>query len=357
MTAIQAQEMNEVKLQQLVGTMVNELGAAATGALILIGDRLGLYKALAQSEPATAETLARRTGTQERYVREWLANQAASGFVDYDASTRTFSLSPEQTAVFAADDSPMLLTGGFYSVASVYKNVDTLEQCFRSGAGIEWSKQDGCLFCGVSKFFRTSYLANLAGDWLPALDGVVEKLQRGISVADVGCGYGSSTILMAKAFPNSTFTGYDFHAHSIEHARADAKKAGVKNARFEVALAKDYPGHGYGLVTFFDALHDMGDPVGAAKHVRKSLAKDGTWMVVEPAAGDTLADNLNPVSRSYYAFSTAVCTPTSLSQEVGLALGAQAGEKKLREVIGQAGFGRIRCAAKTPFNLVLEAKL
>jgi SAM-dependent methyltransferase len=356
MDTIQARQIDEGKLQQLVGTMVSELGAAATGALIMIGDRLGLYKALAESGPATAEALARRTGTSERYVREWLANQAASGYISYEPDGHRFSLSPEQAAVFAVDDSPVLLTGGYYSVASVYRNADTLEQRFRSGQGIEWDHQDGCLFCGVAKFFRPSYLANLVQEWLPALDGVVDKLQRGTSVADVGCGFGSSTILMAQAFPNSTFTGYDFHAHSIEHARADADKAGVRNVRFEVARAKDFPGRDLGLVTFFDSLHDMGDPVGAARHVRESLAPDGAWMIVEPFAGDTLADNLNPVGRAYYAFSTAVCTPTALSQEVGLALGAQAGETRLRAVIGAAGFTHVRRAAATPFNLVLEAR-
>jgi ubiquinone/menaquinone biosynthesis C-methylase UbiE len=356
MTTAGNRQIDEAKLHILVGTMVNELGAAASGALIMIGDRLGLYKALADVGPATLETIARHTGTHERYLREWLSNQAASGYISYDAGTKSFFISAEQAAVFADEDSPVQLTRGYYSTASIYKSADTLEKVFRSGKGIEWGHHDGCLFCGVAKFFRPSYNASLVQEWLPALEGVVEKLAQGISVADVGCGYGSSTILMAKAFPNSTFTGYDFHTHSIEHARADAEAAGVRNVNFEVALAKDYPGRNFGLVTFFDCLHDMGDPVGAAKHVRSTLAPDGTWMVVEPFAGDDLADNLNPVGRAYYAFSTAVCTPTSLSQEVGLALGAQAGEKRLREVIGQAGFGRIRRAAETPFNVILEAR-
>lgn len=349
-------QIDEAKLTQLAGMMVNELGAAASGVLVLIGDRLGLYKALAGHGPASPAALAQRTGTHERYVREWLANQAASGYVSYDAERNAFYMTPEQVAVFADDESPVLLSGAYYSVASIYRTADTLTDCFRSGEGIAWEHQNTCLFCGVSKFFRPAYNGALVQQWLPALDGTVEKLERGIRVADVGCGFGSSTILMAQAFPNSTFTGYDFHAHSIEHARADAAKAGLANVTFEVAGAKDYPGCDYGLVTFFDALHDMGDPVGAGAHVRETLAPDGTWMLVEPFAGDTLAENLNPVGRAYYAFSAAVCTPTSLSQEVGLALGAQAGERRLREVIGQAGFTQIRRAAQTPFNLVLEVR-
>lgn len=349
--------IDEAKLQQLAGMMVNELGAAASGAMILVGDRLGLYKALAEHGPASAAALARCTGTHERYVREWLANQAASGYVSYDAQREMFHMSPEQLAVFVDDDSPALMTGAYYSIASMYRTADTLTECFRTGAGIEWGQQNSCLFCGVAKFFRPAYKGALLQHWLPALEGVVEKLESGIRVADVGCGFGSSTILMAQAFPNSTFTGYDFHAHSIEHARADAAKAGLANVTFEVASAKDYPGRGYGLVTFFDALHDMGDPVGAGRYVRETLAADGTWMVVEPYAGDSLAENMNPLGRAYYAFSTAICTPTALSQEVGLALGSQAGERRLREVIGHAGFTRIRLAVQTPFNLILEVRV
>ena len=352
----QTQSIDETRLNALVGNMVTELGAAASGALILVGDQLGLYQALSEHGPATSEELADRTGTAERYVREWLSNQAASGYIDYDAGQGRFSLSPEQAAVFADPDSPVLLTGGYYSIGSIYKGVDTLTDCFRSGAGIGWGDHDGCLFCGVAKFFRPSYRASLVQEWLPALDGVVDTLERGARVADVGCGFGSSTLIMAEAFPRTRFTGYDFHAHSIEHAREEAHKAGLDNVRFEVARAKDYPGRGYDLVTFFDCLHDMGDPVGAAAHVHETLAEDGTWMLVEPAAGESLADNLNPVSRAYYAFSTTVCTPTSLSQEVGAALGAQAGEQRLRSVVGEAGFSRSRVAAKTPFNLIIEAR-
>ncbi len=348
--------VDENKLHSLVGTMVTELGAAATGALILVGDRLGLYRSLVKQGAATSSELSARTGTAERYVREWLANQAASGYVDYDPQSARFSMTPEQAAVFADDDSPVLMTGGYYSIASIYKGVDTLMDCFRDGRGIRWDDHDGCLFCGVAKFFRPSYKSGLVQEWLPALDGVVEKLERGARVADVGCGYGSSTIIMAQAFPNSTFIGYDFHAHSIEHAREEADRASVDNIRFDVATAKDYPGDDYDLVTCFDCLHDMGDPAGAASHVRESLAGDGTWMVVEPLAGETIQDNLNPVGRAYYAFSATVCTPTSLSQEVGAALGAQAGEKRLQEAIRAGGFTCCRRATETPFNMILEAR-
>ncbi|MEW5757340.1 MAG: class I SAM-dependent methyltransferase [Pseudomonadota bacterium] len=348
--------IDEGRLQNLLGTMVTELGAAAAGALIVVGDSLGLYKSLATQGPATSGELGARTGTAERYVREWLASQAASGYIDYDPETRRFSMTAEQAAVFADDDSPALMTGGYYSVTSIYRGVETLIERFRDGAGIQWGDHDGCLFCGVAKFFRPSYKAGLVNEWLPALEGVVPKLQGGARVADVGCGYGSSTIIMAQTFPQSEFIGYDFHEHSIEHARAEAAKAGVKNIRFEVATAKDYPGHDYDLVTFFDCLHDMGDPAGAARHVRETLADDGAWMLVEPMAGDDLGDNLNPVGRAYYAFSTSVCTPTSLSQEVGTALGAQAGERRLCEIIETGGFSRVRRAAQTPFNMILEAR-
>lgn len=353
----QSTGVNQDRLNNLLGTMVNEVGAAATGALVLVGEELGLYRALFAQGPASSVELAVRTATAERYVREWLANQAASGFVDYEPSSGRFSMSPEQAAVFADEDSPAMMTGGYYTIASIYKGVEKLIDRFRNGAGIGWDDHDGCLFCGVSKFFRPSYKAGLVQQWLPSLSGVVEKLERGARVADVGCGYGSTTIIMAQAFPHSTFIGYDFHAHSIDHARAEAARAGVANAEFEVATAKDFPGHDYDLVAFFDCLHDMGDPLGAARHVRRSLTADGTWMIVEPLAGDAVHENLNPVGRAYYAFSTTVCTPTSLSQEVGTALGAQAGETRLREIIGGGGFRRCRRVAETPFNMVLEARV
>jgi SAM-dependent methyltransferase len=345
--------LDMTKLEPLLGTMVNELGAAANAALVLTGEKLGLWRALAGDALTSAE-LAARTGTHERYVREWLAAQAASGFVTYDAHAETFSLSPEQAAVFADEESPVNMTGGFHSLAAVFADEPKLEQAFRTGRGVGWGEHCNCLFCGVERFFRPGYKANLVAEWLPALDGVVDKLERGARVADVGCGHGASTAIMAAAFPASEFVGVDFHAASIDHARAHAN--GLANLRFEVGRAQDYAGTGYDLVTMFDALHDMGDPVGAAAHVRRSLAADGTLMLVEPMAGDRLADNLNPVGRVYYAFSASVCVPASLGQEVGAALGAQAGEKRLAEVLRRAGFSRLRRAAATPFNMVLEAR-
>ena len=345
--------LDMTKLEPLLGTMVNELGAAANAALVLLGDKLGLFRALAD-RPLTPAELAKKTGTLERYVREWLASQAASGFVTYDAREGTFVLSPEQKAVFADEDSPFLLTGGFYSLAAVYSDEPKLCDAFKTGKGLGWADHCNCLFCGVERFFRPGYKANLISQWLPALDGVVEKLERGAKVADVGCGHGASTAIMAAAFPKSQFVGIDFHDASVAQAREHAK--GLKNVRFETARAQDFAGYDFDLVTMFDALHDMGDPVGAAAHARKALNPNGTLMLVEPQAGDQLADNLNPVGRVYYAFSASVCVPSSLNQEVGAALGAQAGEKRLAEVARQAGFTRFRRAAGTPFNMVLEAR-
>jgi SAM-dependent methyltransferase len=341
------------KLESLLGTMVNEIGAAGNAALILIGDKLGLFRALSGAQLTPAE-LAKATGTHERYVREWLASQAASGFVTYDAPSGRFTLSPEQAAVFADPDSPVNMTGGFYSLAAVYADEPKLTEAFKTGSGVGWGNRCNCLFCGVERFFRPGYKAHLVAEWLPALDGVVAKLERGATVADVGCGHGASTLIMAKAFPRSQFVGIDFHDASIAHAREHA--AGLTNVRYEVARAQDYKERGLDLVTMFDALHDMGDPIGAATHVRESLKPDGTLMLIEPMAGDSLADNLNPVGRVYYAFSASVCVPASLGQEVGAALGAQAGEKRLGEVARKAGFSRFRRAAETPFNMVLEAR-
>lgn len=342
------------KLEQLLGTMVSELGAAANGALVLVGDKLGLYKALAAKGPLTSKGLAEATGTSERYVREWLACQAASGFVSFDGATESYSLSPEQAAVFALDDSPVNMTGGFYSLAAVYADEPRLVEAFKTGKGIGWGDHCNCLFCGTERFFRPGYQAHLTGEWLPALEGVVEKLKGSARVADVGCGHGASTLIMADAFPRSEFVGIDFHDASIREARKNAGER--KNVRFEVARAQDYPGEGYDLVTIFDALHDMGDPLGAVSHVRRTIAPDGTLMLIEPLAGDRLADNLNPVGRVYYAFSTSICVPASLSQEVGTALGAQAGEARLRDILHRGGFTRVRRATETPFNMVLEAR-
>ena len=348
--------VNEAKLNELVGKMVGDMGAAMTGALMLIGDKLGLYKELAAG-PLTSAELAQRTRTTERYVREWLAAQAAAGYVGYDADRERYVLSPEQQMVFADEGSPVFMPGFAEAIAAMWRDEPKITEAFKTGKGVGWHEHDPCLFRGTERFFRPGYAANLIDNWLPALEGVVEKLKRGARVADVGCGHGASTIIMAKAFPISRFFGFDYHAPSIERARQAAEEAGVADRiRFEVATAKSFPGSGYDLVAFFDCLHDMGDPVGATRHVRDTLAPDGTWLVVEPFAHDHLKDNLNPVGRIFYAASTMVCTPASLSQEVGLGLGAQAGESRLREVVMQGGFSRFRRATETPFNLVLEAR-
>jgi len=348
--------VNEEILDTLVGQLLQDFGGAFSTPLVRIGDQLGLYKALHASDPMTSSDLAKNTGLHERYLREWLAAQTASGYVSYDAESEKFSLSPEQAAIFADEDSPAYLAPAFDAAASYLANQEAVQAAFKTGAGIHWSDLHECLFCAVAKFFRPGYRLNLVGSWLPSLDGVVEKLERGIDVADVGCGHGISTIIMAEAFPNSRFTGFDFHESSIIEARGHAAKHDLDNVRFENALAKEYPGR-YDLVCIFDCLHDMGDPVGAMAHVRSTLNPDGTCMVVEPQAGDTLDQNLNPVGRLYYSASTMVCVPTSLSQEVGAALGAQAGEAKLREVmVDGGGFSRFRRATETPFNMVLEAR-
>jgi len=348
--------INEAALNALLGKMVTELGAAYVGASVILGDQLGLYRALVTDGPSTSVQLAERTGTAERYVREWLANQAASGYIEYDAATGAFHLTPEQAMVFADPDSPVIMSGGFYSLQAIYESVPRMAEAFRTGKGLGWGDHCNCLFCGTEKFFGPGYRANLIANWLPQLDGVVAKLQAGGKVADVGCGHGISTILMAQAFPNTHFFGFDYHQASIDRARELANDAGVANITFEVARAKEYPGKNYDLVTFFDCLHDMGDPVGAAAHVRETLHANGSWMIVEPMAQDDLSGNLNPVGRIYYAASTVICVPSSLSQEVGLGLGAQAGEKRLREVVTRGGFSRFRRATETPFNIILEAR-
>jgi SAM-dependent methyltransferase len=336
--------------------MLGDMGAAMSAVLMLVGDSLGLYKELA-AEHLTSAELARRTGTTERYVREWLAAQAAAGYVEVDPEAGLYWLSPEQAMVFANEGSPVFMPGFADVIQSVWRDEPKVTAAFRTGAGVGWHEHDACLFRGTERFFRPGYAAFLVNNWLPALDGVVEKLRAGARVADVGCGHGASTIIMAEAFPNSTFVGYDYHAPSVEKAREKAGAARLGDrVSFEVAAAKSYPGQGYDLVTFFDCLHDMGDPVGAAHHVLESLAQDGTWMVVEPFANDHLKDNLNPIGRIFYAASTMICTPASLSQEVGLGLGAQAGEARLRDVIAAGGFSHFRRATETPFNLVLEAR-
>jgi SAM-dependent methyltransferase len=348
--------MDEAKLHQFVGQMLTDLGGATSVALVRIGDQLGLYKTLHQKGPMTVPELAAATGLQERYLREWASHHAASNYLSYDPATQKFALPEEQAMVFAIDDSPVNMIGAFDLMVAILAGQDKVQQAFKIGGGVPWDDNIGCMFCAVAKFFRPGYHNNLVPNWLPALDGVVEKLERGATAADVGCGHGWSTVLM-KAFPNSQFTGYDFHPSSIEQARAHAAEHGVSgNTRFEVATAKEFPGKDLDLVTFFDCLHDMGDPAGAAAHVRQSLKPDGTWMLVEPMAGDRLEDNLNPVGRLYYGGSTMICVPTSLAQEVGAALGAQAGEAKLREVITSGGFSSVRRATETPFNMILEAR-
>ena len=348
--------INSQKLEQLMGRMVGDLGAAAGSALVLLGDELGLYKALAASGPSTPAELAERTGCAERYVREWLAQQAAAGYMEYDAGSGKFSMTPEQAALLADENGPAFIPGAFEMMFAMIHDEPKLGAAFRSGKGVGWHEHDTSLFRSVERFFRPGYAAHLVSEWIPALDGVEAKLRSGASVADVGCGHGVTTILMGQAFPASRFIGFDYHRESIGRARQLARESGASNVSFEVTMAKDYPGADYDLVAFFDCLHDMGDPVGAAGHVRESLKRDGTFLLVEPRAGDRLEDNLNPVGRIFYAASTMFCTPASLSQEVGLALGAQAGEKRIREVTQTAGFTRFRRAAETPFNAIFELR-
>ncbi len=350
-------EIDTDKLMAFVFRAVDEVGATLNAALVVMGDRLGYYRTLAGAGPTGPAELAERTGTSEHYAREWLNAQAAGGFVEYDAATGLFTLPPEQAVALTDESSPAFLPGFFQiALGTVHHTPQTIEAA-RSGAGIGWHEHNTDVHEGCERFFRPGYNANLVSAWLPALDGVVEKLERGANVADVGCGHGASTILMAQAFPQSRFTGSDYHPASIEVARARAEEAGVADrVTFEVAPATAYTGSEYDLITTFDALHDMGDPVGAARHVRETLAADGTWMVVEPMAGDRVEDNLNPVGRAYYGFSTLLCTPGSLSQDVGLAIGTQAGPARLRDVTTAGGFERFRVAASTPFNIVLEVR-
>jgi len=354
---MQSATVDQDKLEQFMDRFVQEMGAAVSAPLVLIGDRLGLYRQMCDAGPLTSTQLAERAGCDERYVREWLSAQAASGYVTYDPVGDTFTLPPEQAMCFAIEDSPVYLPGAFQIIASMYSDADRIADAFVSGAGLGWHEHSHELFEGTERFFRPGYNAHLVAEWIPALDGVQDKLEHGASVADLGCGRGASTVIMAQAFPGSRFCGFDYHEQSIAAARAGAREAGVEDrVSFERAWAQDFPGEGYDLIAIFDALHDMGDPVGAARHVRERLAPDGTWMIVEPFAGDELKDNLNPVGRLYYSASTFVCTPSAKSQSGGLALGAQAGERRIREVAQAAGFTRFRRAAETPFNTVFEAR-
>jgi len=349
--------INPDRLHEFLGKAVVDFGATFHAALVRVGDKLGLYKALAAGGPQTPAELAKRSSTAERYVREWLCNQAAGGYVTYDSETGKFSLSEEQAFTLADESSPAFLPGMFQVALAAVKAEEQITELFKTGKGMGWHEHHHELFVGTERFFRPGYAANLVNTWIPALEGVKEKLERGARVADVGCGLGASTILMAQSYPKSTFAGFDYHDKSIETAKQRAQDAGVRDRiDFRVAKAKDYPGQDYDFVTFFDCLHDMGDPVGAAAHVHQTLKRDGTWMIVEPAAGDKIEDNLHPIGRAYYGASTLLCTPASLSQEVGLALGAQAGEQRLREVVTGGGFKRFRRATETPFNLIFEAR-
>ncbi len=350
-----AQTIDQAKLDEFMGRFVGDLGAALSAALVVIGDRLGLYRAMADGAPVSADELARRTGTDARYVREWLSNQAAGGYVTYRDGA--FSLTPEQSLALAQEGSPAFVPGAFQLASSLVKDEEKISRAFQTGDGVGWHDHHHELFVGTERFFRPGYAANLISSWIPALDGVEAKLEQGALVADVGCGHGASTLLMAEAYPRSEFVGFDYHQASIERARGAAAEAGLNSrVSFEMAKAKEYPGDGYDFVAMFDCLHDMGDPVGAAAHVLSTLEADGTWLIVEPYAGDDLQDNLNPVGRVFYGASTLVCTPASRDQEVGLALGAQAGEARLREVVTAGGFTRFRRATETPFNIVLEAR-
>ena len=350
-------ELDEKKLMDFVFRAVDEVGATLNAALVVMGDKLGLYRALADAGPCTPSELANRSGTSVRYVQEWLNAQAAGGYVAYDPAGGTYTLPAEQAVALTDASSPAYLPGFFQLALGSVMGSPSITGAARTGAGFGWHEQTHDVHEGCERFFRPGYNANLVAAWLPALDGVVAKLERGARVADIGCGHGASTILMAEAFPRSTFVGSDYHSGSIVTARERAEEAGVgERVRFETTPAAADIGDGYDLVTMFDCLHDMGDPVGAARRVREMLAPDGIWMIVEPAAGDRVEDNLNPVGRAYYGFSTLLCTPSSLSQEVGLALGAQAGEARIRGVVGEAGFSRFRRVAETPFNFVYEAR-
>jgi 2-polyprenyl-3-methyl-5-hydroxy-6-metoxy-1,4-benzoquinol methylase len=349
--------VNQDKLHEFLVKAIIDFGATFHAALVRIGDKLELYKGLAAGGPQTPAELAKKTDTAERYVREWLCNQAAGGYVTYDSATGKFHLSEEQAFALADESSPVFLPGAFQCALAAVKAEERLTDCFKTGNGMGWHEHHADLFVGTERFFRPGYAAHLVGSWIPSLEGVEDKLNSGARVADVGCGLGASTILMAQSYPKSEFVGFDYHDKSIETAKQRADEAGVGDRiRFEVVKAKEYPGRDYDFVTFFDCLHDMGDPIGASAHVRDTLKKEGTWMIVEPFAGDKIEENLNPIGRAFYGASTLLCTPASLSQEIGLALGAQAGEKRMREIVTQGGFTRFRRATQTPFNLIYEAR-
>ena len=352
-----AQAINEDRLNAFIGKMLGDLGGAMSVPTVRLGFRLGLFDALAQGPANSTELAARAGNLHERYVREWLLAQAANGYIDYDPAGQRFSISPEQAMVFTVADSPVNLRGAFEMAAAMIEAESKVEECFRHGTGVRWGDHAGCLFCATGAFFRPGYVNNIVQNWIPALDGIEPRLRAGAKVADVGCGVGFSTLLMAEAYPDSQFVGYDFHAPSIEEARRHAGQHQFGDrVRFEVAQAKEIPEDGFDLVTMFDCLHDMGDPAGCAAAMRRIVSPTGTWMIVEPIAGDQPEQNFNPVGRLYYNASTMICVPTSLDQEVGAALGAQAGEAKLTDVIRSGGFANVRRATDGPFNMVLEAR-
>ena len=347
--------MDETKLHEFMGKLVNDLGGAALVATIILGEELGLYRAMADGNPIAPNELAEKTGCNERLVREWLNAQAAAGYVEF--SNDRFRLPPEQAMALADENSPVYVAGGAVVLASLFFDKDKMVQAMRGDGGLPWGDHHPCMFSGTERFFRPGYRAHLVAEWIPALAGVLAKLEKGAKVADVGCGHAASTVIMAQAYPESKFFGFDYHAPSIETAKERAAEGGVaERVQFAQATAKDYPEQNFDLVCFFDCLHDMGDPVGAARHAHQALNADGSVLLVEPFANDRLEENFNPVGRLFYAASTFVCTPNSLSQEVGLGLGAQAGEERLRNVFLEAGFKRFRRATETPFNLVLEAR-
>lgn len=352
-----APPMNMAKFEQFLGQFVQDIGAVMHGVTVIIGDKLGLYKAMADSIPVTSQQLADKTGCDERYIREWLASQAASKYVEYDAATQTYTLPQEHAFALISDEHPVFIPAGYYLAGSTYRDEEKFTEIFKSGKGLGWHEHHPDLFCGTLRFFKPTYMAHLIGDWIPSIPGLKEKLEAGAKVADIGCGLGASTILMAKTFPNSEFWGYDYHGPSIDDARKAAKEAGVEaNCHFEVVNSKEFPRDGFDLICYFDCLHDMGDPVGAMAHTKGALKDDGIVLIVEPFAHDTLEENINPIGRIMYSASTMVCTPASRSQEVGLGLGAQAGESRLRKVANDGGFSQFRRANETPFNLVFEAR-
>jgi 2-polyprenyl-3-methyl-5-hydroxy-6-metoxy-1,4-benzoquinol methylase len=348
--------VNETKLNEFLGKVVGDMGAAVSSALVLTGDQLGLYKAMNDSKPITPTELAKKTGTNPRYIQEWLNNQAASGYVTYDASTKKYTLPPEQATCLADETSPAFVAGAFQAIYAVFQAQSKMKENFKTGKGMDWGEQHPSLFEGTERFFRPNYIGNLVSSWIPSLDGVEAKLKKGAKVADIGCGHGASTILMAKTYPNSKFFAFDAHKPSIEIAQKRAKEAGVADRiTFSTAKSTDFPGENYDLITYFDCLHDMGDPVGASRHTHQALAKDGTWMIVEPFAGDKPEENHNPIGRVYYGVSSMVCVPASLAHN-GPALGAQAGEERLKSIVMEGGFKKFRRATETPFNIVLEAR-